>query len=405
MPARLSPIQRYLLALGIIAATLVVRGIMAPLWETTAPFALFMFATVFAAWFAGTGPALLTGAVGALTRLYFDSPAAGAVRPLGVEEAIRLALFAAFVVGVTVLVSRMKRDRANLEIAIANARRELEERRQIEASLRATEQQLRERVEEQARIERELVAARQKAEDANRMKDEFLAVVSHELRTPLNALMGWVALLRGGTLRPERSAYALEVIDRNADALARLVGDLLDVARSLTGRLQIEPARADLAEIARPVVDAMRPSAEARHVTMTFSADPPAIVWADARRMEQVVWNLVSNAVKFTPPGGRVDVAVASRDGFAVLSVADTGRGIDPAFLPHLFQRFRQEDAGSTRHHGGLGLGLAIARHLVELHGGTIEGTSAGEGRGARFTVVLPLQVAEPLERAGELQV
>jgi signal transduction histidine kinase len=394
MQTALTTGRRYLIAAFIVAATVVIRAVMAPLWETTAPFALFMFATVFAAWFAGTGPALVTGAAGALTRLYFDSPVVGGVLPPGPEEAIRLSLFGVFVVSVTLVIDRMKQNRAELEAAIASARREIEERRQVEASLRAVEHELRDRIEQQQRIETELVAARERAEDANRMKDEFLAVISHELRTPLNALMGWVALLRTGVLPKERSAYALDVIDRNANAQARLVSDLLDMATSLTGRLHIEPTHVELSEMARPVVDALRPSADARNITMTFTNGVPVSVWADPKRLEQIVWNLVSNAVKFTPPGGRVDVDVRSRDDFAELAVVDTGRGIVPEFLPYLFQRFRQEDRGATRRHGGLGLGLAITRHLVELHGGTITGESDGEGRGARFTVALPLDVA-----------
>ena len=391
MPAILATGRRYLIAILIVLAAMIVRAVMAPLWETTAPFALFMLATAFAAWFGGTGPALVTGAAGALIRLYFDSGGPAGVHAPGAEEAVRLSLFAVFVVSVAAVVARMKRHRAELEVAVESARREIEERREIESSLRVTEQQLRDRIEQQQRIEAELVTARQKAEDANRMKDEFLAIISHELRTPLNALMGWVTLLRSGSLRPERVPYALEVIDRNANAQARLVGDLLDVARTLTGRLHIEPSRTDVTEVVRAVVDAIRPSAEARDVTLTLTAKAPAPVWADQRRLEQVVWNLVSNALKFTPKGGRIDVEVRTRDRVVELSVADTGRGIDPAFLPHLFQRFRHEDA---RRHGGLGLGLAIAHHVVELHGGTITGESKGEGRGARFTVVLPLHVS-----------
>jgi signal transduction histidine kinase len=389
--------RRYLLAVLIIAATLVVRAAMAPLWETTAPWALFMFATVFAAWFAGRGPAILTGVAGVLTRLYFDSPTASGGSRLGVEEAVRLALFCVFVAGVTVLITRMQRDRRDLVAAMANASREIDERRQIEASLRATEQQLRDRIDRQQQIEAELVAARERAEEASRMKDEFLAVISHELRTPLNAVLGWLTLLRGGQLRAERQAHALEVIERNAMAQARLVSDLLDVARSLTGRLHIEPAPTDVGEIARRVVDATRPSAEARSLTLNYACEGPMKVWADERRIEQIVWNLVSNAVKFTPPGGRVDLELRAREGLAEMTVTDTGCGLDPAFLPYLFQRFRQADAGASRRTGGLGLGLAIARHLVELHGGSIAGESDGEGRGAKFTVRLPLHVHEPV--------
>ena len=198
---------------------------MAPLWETTAPFALFMFATVVAAWLAGAGPGILTGAIGLATRIYFDSPRGPGNLPVTWEEAVRLTLFAGFVVGTAVILDRMREDRRELEARIVAARLEIEERQRVEAALES---------------------ARASAEEANRLKDEFLALVSHELRTPLNAILGWVALLRNGALPPERSHYALEIIQKNASEQARLVTNLLDIARSLTGQIQLDRAPLDL---------------------------------------------------------------------------------------------------------------------------------------------------------------
>jgi signal transduction histidine kinase len=354
---------------------------MAPLWETTAPFALFMFSTVIAAWFLGTGPAILTGAAGLLTRIYVDSPRVSQAQALTWEEAVRLTLFGGFIVAATVVLRRMREDRQALEARIEEARRELDERR---------------------RIERALDAARAAAEDASRMKDEFLALVSHELRTPLNAVLGWVSLLRGGTLPPERATYALEIVHRNARAQAQIVEDLLDGARSLTGQLPIERTETSLGEVIRAAVAAIRPVADAKGVTLIGgSGSEPLPLFADASRLEQVLRHLLANSVKFTPPGGTITVEISAGGGDARLVVADTGVGIEPTFLPHLFERFAQADGGSTRRHGGLGLGLAIVRHIVELHGGSVVAESDGPGRGARFTVRLPLaRGAARVERA-----
>ncbi len=242
--------------------------------------------------------------------------------------------------------------------------------------------------EERVRLIREQ-EARHLAEEANRAKDEFLAMVSHELRNPLNAMLGWVSLLNSGKLDPEAQARALEVIERNARAQAQLIDDLLDIARVVSGNLRLDLRPVDLAQVVEKALDAMHPAAEAKSIAVTADLDRPLEMAAgDPDRLLQVVSNLLSNAVKFTPGGGAIEVSLKRDSGEARITVRDSGDGISAAFLPHVFERFRQ---GGVRSQGGLGLGLAIARHLVELHGGAIRVESPGEGRGTTFTVSLPL--------------
>ena len=247
------------------------------------------------------------------------------------------------------------------------------------------------RVEERTR---ELRSALERAEDANRMKEAFLSTVSHELRTPLNAILGWSSMLTRKDPNPALLARGLSVIERNAWAQVQLVEDLLDISRMTAGTLRLELQPTDLAGVVRDAVDVVRPSAEAKHVSMQLAMDSAArlVVLGDARRLQQVLWNLLSNAVKFTPDGGRVEIGAMRRHGRVVVEVRDTGIGIDPSFLPKLFDRFSQADPSSTRSHHGLGIGLAIARHLVELHGGDLRAESAGEGKGATFTLELPVR-------------
>lgn len=234
--------------------------------------------------------------------------------------------------------------------------------------------------------------ARAAADVANRAKDEFLATVSHELRTPLNAILGWSRMVVGGRMEPERQRAGLEAIERNATAMAQLINDLLDVSRIASGKLRLEPEWIDPAAAVASAIDSMRPAAVAKEIELRTSLDPRAgPILVDATRLQQIVWNLVSNAVKFTPRGGRVEIALHRADSSVELLIADGGIGISREFLPHVFDPFRQADASPTRTHGGLGLGLAITRHLVELHGGRIEAHSEGEGRGATFLVVLPI--------------
>ncbi len=233
------------------------------------------------------------------------------------------------------------------------------------------------------------------AEETSRLKDEFLATVSHELRTPLTPILAWVSQLRRRQLDPARTARALEAIERSARVQARLIDDLLEVSRIIGGKLRLDLRPMRLASAIEAAIEAMRPAAAAKNIRVVTSLDPRIeLIWGDPERLQQVVWNLVSNAIKFTPEGGRVDVRLECVDSHLELTVRDTGRGIAPEFLPYLFERFRQADPSSTRALGGLGLGLAIVRHLVELHGGTVEAESAGEGKGTTVRVRMPFRVA-----------
>jgi PAS domain S-box-containing protein len=242
---------------------------------------------------------------------------------------------------------------------------------------------------------------RERLAEANRAKDEFLAIVSHELRTPLNSMLGWIQLLRTGKLDEAMFARAIETIERNAKSQAQLINDLLDVSRIITGKLTLKIRAIDPGAVVRSAIESLRPALKAKTLDLATAIDPDVDeMAADPDRLQQVVWNLLSNAIKFTPAGGRIDVAVRRDDSNVVVSVADTGMGIESAFLPYVFDRFRQADASSTRTYGGLGLGLSIVRHLVELHGGSVFVESDGEGKGATFSVVLPI-VAPQREPAG----
>ncbi|HEU4406292.1 MAG TPA: PAS domain-containing protein [Polyangiaceae bacterium] len=236
-----------------------------------------------------------------------------------------------------------------------------------------------------------------RAEEANRAKDEFLAVVSHELRTPLNAILGWARMLQSGALDAARQGHAVATIERNARAQAQIVDDLLDVSRIVTGKLRLDVGPVDLARAVEAAADSVRPAAEAKGVRLELALDPAAgPVMGDADRLQQIAWNLLSNALRHTPRGGRVEVCLARREAQLELRVEDTGEGVAPEFLPHLFERFRQADSSTTRRHGGLGLGLAIVKHLVELHGGAVRAESEGPGRGSTFVVSLPVPPPRP---------
>ncbi len=241
------------------------------------------------------------------------------------------------------------------------------------------------------RIADDLRASEDALRRANREKDDFLAIISHELRTPLNAIVGWAAMLRRGQVSPEGFQHALEVIERNAAAQTTLVEDLLDISRAVAGRLRLDKTTIDAATMLRGALDAVRPSAAARGVELCADlAGDLGAIHADPARLEQIVLNLLSNAVKFTESGGRVTLSARHEGASLVIRVSDTGIGIDPEFLPHVFDRFRQADTSTTRTNTGVGLGLAIARHLVDLHGGSIAVSSPGQGQGSTFTVRLP---------------
>jgi PAS domain S-box-containing protein len=243
-----------------------------------------------------------------------------------------------------------------------------------------------------ARLYRASQEARAAAEKANRAKDEFLATLSHELRTPLTPILGWTVMLRAGNLDQASILRGLEVIERNVRAQTQLIGDLLDVSRIITGKLRLEIRPLEIAAVVDAGVEALRSSAEAKEIQIDVDVEGGLpVITGDPDRLQQVVWNLVSNAVKFSPPRGRIDVRLRHEGPCLALTVADNGKGIRADFIPYVFERFRQADSTSTRAHGGLGLGLAIVRHLVELHGGSVQAESEGEGKGATFTVRLPL--------------
>lgn len=247
--------------------------------------------------------------------------------------------------------------------------------------------------EARAAMLREQVA-RQQAEAANRMKDEFLATLSHELRTPLNSILGWARLLRTRNFDVETTAKALETIERNSKLQAQLIEDILDVSRIVRGKLRLTLCPVNLASAIEAAIDAVTPQAEAKKVHLQTELDPSiSQIIGDPNRLQQIVWNLLTNAIKFTPEGGKVEVKLQSAGAWAEIKVMDTGIGINREFLPYVFDRFRQADGKTTRAYGGLGLGLAIVRHLVELHGGSVKAESAGEGMGATFTVKLPLKI------------
>ena len=295
------------------------------------------------------------------------------------------------------------------------------ERKKVQEALRLANTTLEHRVEERtaelreinARLQSEIAertlaqqraaellkreqAARLEVEAANRSKDEFLAVLSHELRTPLNAILGWSEILRSGEGSRAEVAEGVEVIERNARSQARLVEDVLEVSRIICGKVRLNLGRIDLAAVIDAALTSARPTASAKGIALQARVDPlPCPSPGDADRLQQVVWNLISNAIKFTPHGGEVTVRARQDKDRTEIEVADTGIGIQADFLPYVFDRFRQSDASITRSHGGLGLGLSISRHLVEMHGGTIFAASAGEGKGATFTVSLPLVLPE----------
>ena len=256
---------------------------------------------------------------------------------------------------------------------------------------------MRQLIDEREHLLQSEQAARAESERAGRMKDEFLATLSHEIRTPLNAILGWATLLRSGKSTATGAAQGLEIIERNARLQAQMVEDLLDMSRIISGKLRLDVQRIDLAEVIRTAAETVEPAAGAKDIRLQLVLDPLAgAVSGDPNRLQQVFWNLLSNAIKFTPRGGRVQVLLERINSHLEVSVIDTGEGIDPAFLPHIFDRFRQADATTTRRHGGLGLGLAIVKQLIELHGGTIRARSPGKGQGATFVASLPLTVLHP---------
>ena len=262
---------------------------------------------------------------------------------------------------------------------------------------RRRQYQIREHVLEREKLLAAEREARAEAERISRVKDEFLATLSHELRTPLNAILGWAQILAGGPREPEDMAEGLRTIERNARAQTQIIEDLLDMSRIINGKVRLDVQRIELTAVIEAALETVRPAAEAKEIRVEKVLDPLAGVFSgDPNRLQQVFWNLLSNAVKFTPRGGRVQVLLERVNSHLEVSVIDSGEGIAPEFLPHVFDRFRQADPSTTRRHGGLGLGLAIVKQLVELHGGSIRAKSPGAGQGSTFTVSLPLTIMQP---------
>jgi signal transduction histidine kinase len=302
-------------------------------------------------------------------------------------------------------------DLFDARVALSTANQELETRvTERTAELQNSNERLQAEIAERLRAEaeREALLAREKvlraeAEELSRLKDEFLATMSHELRTPLNAIFGWITLLRTRRLDEPTQERALETIERNARAQKRLIEDLLDVSRIVTGKVALELVTVDPRRVVEAALETMHPAAQTKGLKIVPLLDISAgTVRGDFARLQQIVCNLLSNAIKFTDSGGHVEVCLARRNGEVEISVADSGQGIKPEFLPLVFDRFRQEDGSISRRHGGLGLGLAIVRHLVELHAGSVEAQSSGEGKGAKFIVRLPVREGSLIQRVSE---
>jgi signal transduction histidine kinase len=365
------PLQ-YFVAIATTAVVFTARFLLKSVLGDVAPLLMFTLPVMVSAWFGGLGPGLLATALGALLGDYFFIEPFYAVSILyNYAERIEEILF----IGIGVSISILSQARLSL----------LAKRQQLLDSERD---------------------ARSAAEDANRLKDDFLCTVSHELRTPLTAIHGWALMLRSGRLDVAQSDRALETIVRSARSQNQIIDDLLDVSSIISGKVQLNVAPLKLGSVIQAAVETARLAAESKGIHLSVLLDPAAeTVTGDAERLQQVVWNLLSNAVKFTPNGGRVEVRLESANSHAEIVVADNGQGINPEFLPYVFERFRQEDSGTSRQHGGLGLGLSIVRNIVELHGGTVRAASLGLGKGATFTVALPIAAARlvaPDEPRGE---
>lgn len=273
----------------------------------------------------------------------------------------------------------------------------------VQAAVRSRQRQyqIRDQIDFIDRTRKELAASEEREHDArveaeriSGMKDEFLATLSHELRTPLNAIFGWTQLIKRARNDPETVDQGIEIIDRNVRVQTQLIEDLLDMSRIISGKVRLDVEPIDLHAVIAAAVDGVRPAADAKQIRLESSIDPRLeSLSGDAGRLQQILWNLLTNAIKFTPSGGIVRLKAHQADGSAQISVSDTGEGISPAFLPHLFERFSQADGSAKRKHGGLGLGLSIVKNLVEMHGGTVQATSAGEGKGATFIVEIPVRV------------
>ncbi|MFP5287381.1 MAG: ATP-binding protein, partial [Thermoanaerobaculia bacterium] len=369
------PAFRYGIAVLAVSLLILVRMPLNSIIGAAAPFLFFFVAILIAGWYGGRGPGLLATGLSALASQYFWIQPYYAFHGISTRDTILVALFLGVGTVLALLSDGFRRVRLRAEASSEENRKQA-----VELRLAMTETE----------------AARRAAEKANRIKDEFLATVSHELRTPLNAMMGWAQLLQVNGNDPDKRRHGIETILRNARVQAHLIDDLLDVSRIITGQMRLDIRPVHLVPVIEAAIESVQPAAVARQIRIQKLLDDPLAgpVAGDPARLQQVTWNLLSNAVKFTPKGGRVEVRLERVNSHVEIIVADTGVGISPEFLPHVFDRFRQLDSSSTRKHGGLGLGLSIVRHLVELHGGTVRVKSGGDGQGTTFIVDLPLSIA-----------
>lgn len=349
----------YLVAVFSVAAALLLTGLLWP-WIEPHPTSLFLAAITVSAWYGGFQPSLLATALATIAVDYFFIFPVHSLE-VSIDNTVRAGVF----VLVALLISWIDHAR----------KKAIEERDQM-------------LVREQE--------ARKAAETVNQTKDEFLAMVSHELRTPLNVISGWVSMLRSGKLNGEAAADALERVERNARLQQHLIEDLIDVSRIASGTMRVEPRPMEVSPVIEEGLRTVALAAKAKDIAIYAEyPDEAIIISGDPDRFQQVVWNLLSNAIKFTPPRGRISLSLERLGGDAILSVRDSGRGIRPDFLPYVFERFRQDVIELGHNHEGLGVGLSIVRHIVELHGGSIEAESAGKDQGATFRVCIPLATKE----------
>lgn len=354
-PQSVRAAARYVVAALAVASALLLTQLLWP-WIGPHPTSLFLAAVTVSAWYGGLRPSLLATALAALAVDYFFIPPVYQLE-LSLDNIVRTLVF----VLVALLISWVD----------AARQRAIEERDQM-------------LIREQD--------ARRAAEAANRTKDEFLAMVTHELRTPLSVIKGWAGMLLEGKVEGEAAAVALQTFKRNAEIQQHLIDDLLDISRIASGKLRVDARETDLVQIIEDALEVVALAAQAKGIRLHADFDWAAgSVSGDPERLQQVFWNLFSNAVKFTPKGGQIEVRLERIDSFARVLVKDTGKGIDPEFLPFVFDRFSQENGTASTRKGGLGLGLSIVRHLVEMHGGTVRAESPGVGLGATFAVTLPL--------------
>lgn len=364
-------VRVYGAAVGVVLLAAFLKTLLQPVTPGQSPFLLFFGAVMFSAWYGGPGPGVLATLLAALSVDYFFMLPPQVVLRHSLSQNLQLLVFVSEGFLATWLCTLLHRARQGAEASA-------QETQQDRDQLRRNEETYQQHAEELA--------------ESGRLKDEFLATASHELRTPLNAILGWVQLCRGGKLDEQGRAHALETIEQSAKIQARLIEDLLDISRIVTGKMRLTVHAVHLPDVVEAAIETVRPAADAKEISVQTRLSPAAgPVFGDASRLQQVVWNLLSNSIKFTPRGGVVHVQLERRNSQVELTISDTGAGIKAGFLPYVFDAFRQADGSSTRLHKGLGLGLDIVRRLVELHGGTVHAESGGEGQGATFRVRLPV--------------